>query len=393
MTTTGEPSGVSVDERAARAAAADSVVLWNLDDYEDAARARLPRPVYDYFAGGAEDEVTLRANRAAYEQFHLRPRVMVDVSRVDASVEVLGERLAFPVALAPAALQRLAHPDGELATARAARAAGTLLIASTLATYPVDDIAAAAPGPLWLQLYIFRDRGLTRELVERAERAGCGAICLTVTVPVQGNRERDLRNQFRLPPGIEMANFIGLRQAQFPEGVTGSGLNAYISREFDPTLTWDAVDWLRSVTKLPIVLKGILTPEDATLGVEHGAGAIIVSNHGGRQLDCAEPTLFALPRVVDATSGRIPILIDGGIRRGTDVVKALCLGARAVLIARPYLWGLAVGGQRGVERVLGLLRAEVERTLALLGRPTVGALDRGALAETHMPSGDQHGAT
>src|ERR671914_2311011 len=263
MTTTGEP--VRADDRAARSTGGgtDNALPWSLDGYEDAARGSLPRAVYDYYAGGAEDEVTLRANRAAYERYFLRPRVMVDVSHVDASVELLGERLAFPVALAPAALQRLAHPDGELATARAARAAGTLLVSSTLSTYSVDDIAAAAPGPLWLQLYVFRDRGLTRELVERAERAGCRAICLTVTVPVQGNRERDLRNQFRLPPGIEMANFLGLRQARFPDGVTGSGLNAFISREFDPTLTWESVAWLRSITTLPIVLKGVMTPEDA----------------------------------------------------------------------------------------------------------------------------------
>jgi 4-hydroxymandelate oxidase len=373
MTTTGEPSGVSVDERATRARQT-APTPWSLDTYEDAARGVLPRAVYDYYAGGAEDEVTLRANRAAYERYYLRPRVMVDVSHVDTSVDVLGERLAFPVMLAPAAFQRLAHADGELATARAARAAGTILIASTLSTCSVDDIAAAAPGPLWLQLYVFRDRALTRELVERAERAGCRAICLTVTVPVQGNRERDLRNQFRLPPGMQMANFVGLRQARFPEGVTGSGLNAFITREFDPTLTWESVAWLRSITTLPIVLKGVMTPEDASLGVEHGAAGIIVSNHGGRQLDGAEPTLFALPRVADAVSDRVPVLIDGGIRRGTDVVKAICLGARAVLVARPYLWGLAVGGQRGVEHVLALLRAEVERTLALLGRPTVAAL-------------------
>jgi 4-hydroxymandelate oxidase len=376
MTTTGEPSGASIDPRAARPAAAGKVVLCSVDAYEDAARATLPRAVYDYFAGGAEDEVTLRANRAAYERYYLRPRVMVDVSQVDPSVELLGDRLAFPVALAPAAFQRLANPDGELATARAARAAGTLFIASTLSTYSIDDIAATAPGALWLQLYVFRDRGLTRELVERAVRAGCRAICLTVTVPVQGNRERDLRNQFRLPAGIEMANFVGLRQARFPEGVSGSALNAFITREFDPTLTWESVEWLRSVTTLPIVLKGIVTAEDAALAVEHGAAAIIVSNHGGRQLDGAEPTLFALPRVADAAAGRIPVLVDGGIRRGSDVVKALCLGARTVLIARPYLWGLAVGGQKGVEHVLSLLRAEVERTLALLGRPTVASLER-----------------
>jgi 4-hydroxymandelate oxidase len=212
---------------------------------------------------------------------------------------------------------------------------------------------------------------------------------LTVTVPVQGNRERDLRNQFRLPAGVEMANFIGLRQARFPDGITGSGLNAFISREFDPTLTWDAVSWLRSISSLPIVLKGIMAPEDASLAVDHGADAIIVSNHGGRQLDGAEPTLFALPRVAEAVADRLPILVDGGIRRGTDVVKALCLGARAVLIARPYLWGLAVGGQQGVEHVLALLRAEVERTLALLGRTSVASLGRDVLAEVPGPLRDR----
>ena len=199
-----------------------------------------------------------------------------------------------------------------------------------------------------------------------------------MTVPVQGNRERDAHNRFALPPGIEMANFTGLRQSRFPDA-DASRLNAFIDQEFDPSLSWRDVEWLRSITKLPIVLKGIMAPEDGVLAVEHGAAAVVVSNHGGRQLDGGEPTLFALPRIADAISGRIPLLMDGGVRRGTDVVKALCLGATAVMIARPYLWGLAIGGQRGVADVLGLLRAEVERTLALLGRPTISALERSAI--------------
>lgn len=354
--------------------------LQNLAEYEDAARSALARPVYDYYAGGAEDELTLRWNRASFGRFMLRPRVLVDVSRVDPSVTVLGERLAMPVLLAPTAFQRLAHAEGELATARAARSAGTILVASTLSTFSVEEIAAEA-GALWLQLYVFRDRAITRALVERAEVAGCKAICLTLTVPVQGNRERDARNGFTLPVGVEMANFAGLRQARFPDAA-GSRLNAFIGEEFDPSLSWDSVAWLRSITTLPIVLKGILTPEDGTLAVEHGAAAVIVSNHGGRQLDGGEPTLLALPRVASAVAGRIPVLIDGGVRRGSDVVKAICLGATAVLIARPYLWGLAVGGQDGVEDVLRLLRAEIERTMALLGRPTLGALDESALVPT-----------
>lgn len=353
----------------------------SLDAMEEAARASLSEAAYHYYAGGAEDEVTLRANRAAFGRFYLRPRVLVDVGEVELSVELLGERLSMPVVLAPTAFQRLAHPDGESATARAARAAGTLLVASTLSTTPVEEMAAAAPGPMWFQLYVFRQREITRALVERAEAAGCTAICLTVTVPVQGNRLRDNRTRFRLPPGLQMANFTGLRQAVLPEAAAGSGLDAFIGREFDPTLTWGAVEWLRSITRLPIVLKGIVTPEDAVLAVEHGVDAVIVSNHGGRQLDCAEPTLLALPRVADAVAGRIPVLMDGGVRRGTDVAKALALGAHAVLIGRPVLWGLAAGGQAGVERVLEGFRAELGRTLALLGRPRASAVDRGAVTE------------
>jgi isopentenyl diphosphate isomerase/L-lactate dehydrogenase-like FMN-dependent dehydrogenase len=359
----------------------------NLEQYEALARERLTRAAYDYYAGGAEDEATLRANRAAFARFYLRPRVLVDVSRVDLSTELLGERLSMPVLLAPTAFQRLACPEGELASARAARAAGTLMIASTIATTTVEEIASAAPGPLWFQLYVFRDRAITRDLVRRVEACGCGALVLTLTVPVQGNRERDARNGFRLPPGLEMANFSGLRQAGMPEA-EGSGLDAFIGREFDPTLTWDAVAWLRSETRLPIVLKGVCDPRDAALAVEHGMDAVIVSNHGGRQLDSAEPTLLALPRVAGAVDGRVPVLMDGGVRRGTDVVKALALGARAVLIGRPYLWGLAAEGEAGVERVLSLLRAELERTLALLGRPRVAGLGRDAITAAWSEAGD-----
>jgi isopentenyl diphosphate isomerase/L-lactate dehydrogenase-like FMN-dependent dehydrogenase len=353
----------------------------NCEALEPAARAVLSEAAYNYYAGGAEDETTLRANRAAFGRFYLRPRVLVDVGAVDTSVELLGERLSMPILLAPTAFQRLAHPEGEQASARAARAAGTLMVASTLSTTTVEATAAAAPGPLWFQLYVYRQREITRALVQRAEAAGCTAICLTVTVPVQGNRERDTRTGFRLPPELEMANFTGMRQSVFPDDAAGSGLEAFIGREFDPTLTWDAVEWLRSITRLPIVLKGIVTPEDAALAVEHGAGAVIVSNHGGRQLDCAEPTLLALPRVVDAVAGRIPVLMDGGIRRGTDVVKALALGARAVLVGRPVLWGLALDGQAGVERVLEMLGGELRRALALLGRASVRAVDAGAITE------------
>ncbi|HEX2203277.1 MAG TPA: alpha-hydroxy acid oxidase [Longimicrobium sp.] len=361
-----------------------------LEAYEAAARAVLPRPAYDYYAGGAEDEATLRGNRAAYGRFWLRPRVLVDVGSVDLSVELLGERLSMPVLLAPTAFQRMAHPDGECASARAARAAGTLLVCSTLSTCTVEETCAAAPGPAWFQLYVYRDREITRDMVRRAEAAGCTALVLTVTMPVLGRRERDVRNGFRLPDGVEMANFRGLRHAAFPDA-RGSRFEAFVNAEFDRTLGWEAVEWLRSVTRLPVLLKGVVTPEDAALAVAHGADGVIVSNHGGRQLDGAEPTLFALPRVAEAVDGRVPVLMDGGIRRGTDVAKALALGARAVLVGRPYLWGLAAGGQAGVERVLALLRAELERALALLGRPTVAAVDRSAV--TPADAADRPGAS
>jgi 4-hydroxymandelate oxidase len=350
-----------------------------IGQYEQQAAKLLPRAVYDYYAGGADDETTLAANRAAFAQYALRPRVLVDVSDVDSRVRLFGDDVAYPVLLAPTAFQRLAHRDGELATARAAAALHTIMVASTLATHSVEEIAATG-ARLWFQLYVFRDRGITADLVRRAEAAGCRALVLTTSVPVQGNRERDAHNRFRLPAGTEIANFRGMRQATFPavdDG--GSGLMAFIDTEFDPTLTWEAIGWLRGITALPILLKGIMHPDDARLAIDHGIDGIIVSNHGGRQLDAAAATLDALPDIAAAAGGRIPVLMDGGIRRGSDVVKALLLGARAVLIGRPCLWGLAAGGQAGVEQVLRTMRDETRRTLALMGAPTLAALEAGQI--------------
>jgi isopentenyl diphosphate isomerase/L-lactate dehydrogenase-like FMN-dependent dehydrogenase len=355
------------------------------DALEAAARERLPQAVYDYYAGGAEDEVTLRANRAAYRRLFLRPRVLVDTSAIDTRVTLLGETLPHPVLLAPTAFQRLAHADGEAGTARAAAAQDAIYIVSTFATTSVEDIAAASDARLWFQLYVLRDRGLTRDLVRRAEAAGARALCLTVTVPAQGRRERDARNAFRLPDGYAMANFRGHRQAGMP-AAAGSGLEAFIHAELDGTLTWDAVAWLRSITSLPVLLKGVVTPEDARLALEHGAAGLIVSNHGGRQLDGAEPTVVALPRVADAVAGRAPVLVDGGVRRGSDIVKALASGATAVAIGRPYLWGLATGGQAGVEAVIADLRGELVRTMALVGRPRIADLDRSLLSDFTGPA-------
>lgn len=352
----------------------------NLDAFRRAARRVLTKSAYDYFAGGAEDEVTLRANRTAYRRIFLRPRVLVDVHAPDTTVDLAGHRLAHPILLAPAAFQRLAHEEGERATARAARARESILVVSTMATHTVEEIAQAAPGPFWFQLYVLRNRELTLSLVRRAEAAGATALCLTVTVPTQGKRERDERGHFVLPPGLEMANFRGYHQAAMSEG-RGSRLEAYIGTEFDPTLSWKDLAWLCGATTLPVFVKGVIAPEDARRSLDHGAAGIIVSNHGGRQLDTAEPTIVALPGVVDAVGDRVPVLVDGGIRRGTDLVKALALGARAVLIGRPYLWGLALGGQEGVEVVIGHLRNELVRTMMLIGCPSIAQLDRSFLSD------------
>ncbi len=334
----------------------------------------MPGEVYDYYAGGAEDERTVRANREAFSRYALLPRTLVNVRDIDSQLELFGTRLTSPLLIAPTAFQKLAHPEGESAAARAAADFGTIYIASTVSTVPIETIAQSA-APLWFQLYVFKDREITRELVQRAQSAGCRALCLTVTVPVQGKRERDSRNRFRLPDGIEMANFVGLRQARLPD-TDGSGLDAFIAREFDPSLGWDAIEWLASITQLPVLLKGVCHPHDAGLACDHGVAGIIVSNHGGRQLDSAIAALDALPAVVDAVAGRLPVLVDGGIRRGTDVLKALALGATATLIGRPALWGLAVGGQAGVEMVLKLLHGELVRALALCGLPALSAVSR-----------------
>ncbi|MEQ9569906.1 MAG: alpha-hydroxy acid oxidase [Longimicrobiales bacterium] len=349
---------------------------------EARAREVLPRAVYDYYAGGADDEDTVAANRAAWGEIRFRPRVLVDVSSPDPSIELLGTVLPSPVAVAPTAFHRLAHADGERATARGA--GGRLMIASSLSTVPIDEIVAAASGPVWLQLYVFRERALSEGLVRRAEAAGCSGLCLTVDVPVAGNRERDAHNRFTLPDGIEIANFAGLVQDSMPEG-EGSGLVRYIGTQFDPALDWSAVSWLRGLTDLPLILKGIQNPDDGRRAVEAGVDALVVSNHGGRQLDGAEATARILPDVVAAVEGRLPVLVDGGLRRGGDVARALALGARGVLLGRPVLWGLATGGAEGVGGVLDRFDEEFVRTLALLGARRPSELGPEALAPFRRP--------
>ncbi|MGH8503160.1 MAG: alpha-hydroxy acid oxidase [Gammaproteobacteria bacterium] len=355
--------------------------LLNLQDYEQLARERLSVMVYDYYAGGAGDEQTLRENEAAWSRLRIRPRVLVDVAERDLSTSVLGQNVAMPVLIAPCAFNILAHPDGERAVARAAAAAGIVHVVSTASTIRLEDVASAGGGQRWFQLYCYRDREVTRMLVERAQAAGYGALCVTVDMPIAGSRERDARNRFALPQDVRWANLEDAGLHQMPALSEGSALAKYFADLLDPCITWELIDWLRQITRLPIVVKGILTHEDAHLAVEHGVDGIVVSNHGGRQLDGVAPTCEVLAEVVGAVGDKAEVLVDGGIRRGGDIFKALALGARAVLIGRPYLWGLAVDGEAGVRRVLELLRAELSLTMGLAGRPTIASIDRGAVNE------------
>ncbi len=330
--------------------------LVNVSDYEAAARVRLDQSSWDFYMGGSDDEVTLRANRSAFERIRLRPRMLVDVSTCDTSTTALGTPIQMPIMVAPTSYHGLAHPDAECATVQGAGRAGTLMTVSTAASRHLEDIAAAASGPLWFQLYVSQDERVTANLVQRAERAGYRALVLTIDMPRFGRREKDLRNQHvRTLPG----NFKDEGEA--------------IRKN---SLTWKDVDWLRTLTSLPILIKGVLTPEDALLGLEHGVDGIVVSNHGGRQLDGALASIEALPEVVEAVAGRCEVYLDGGIRRGTDVLKALAIGARAVLVGRPILMGLTVEGAAGVQDVLTLLRTEFEIAMALCGCPTVASINR-----------------
>lgn len=336
--------------------------------FEAHARDVLPAMVYDYFAGGSEDETTLRANTSAWESQRIVPRVMVDVRTIDPSTTLLGRNLAFPVLVAPCAFNRLAHPDGEHAVARAAARAGVIQVLSTASSTPLEDVAALAPeAPRWFQLYCYKDRDLTLDLVHRAEAAGFEALCLTVDVAVPGLRERDVRNRFALPEGIRWANLDHMMESVGQ----GSALTHYIHQMWDRNLSWETLSWLRSQTSLPVVVKGVMAADDARLAAESGIDGIVVSNHGGRQLDGCVSTGEVLAEVCAAVDDRCPVLVDGGIRRGSHVVKALAMGASAVLVGRPYLWGLAANGEAGVYAVLEQFRTEIERSMALAGCRTV----------------------
>lgn len=357
----------------------------NLFEYESLAKKYLSPMALDYYRSGAGDELTLQYNRAAFQKYRLRPRMLVDVSKRDLTTSILGQAVSFAVMVAPMAFQCLAHPVGEIATAKAAAATGSGMILSTLSTQSLESVAEVRKdAPQWFQLYIHRDRGLTRNLVTRAEAAGYSALCLTVDAPLLGKRERDRHNKFTLPSGMNLANLLpsdgGKEGLKIPQTARDSGLFTYFLEQIDPSITWQDLEWLQSLTSLPIVVKGILRGDDATKALEHGAKCIIVSNHGGRQLDGAVASLDALGEVIEGVAGKIDVLMDGGIRRGTDVLKALALGAKGVLLGRPILWGLATAGEEGVAHVLQLLREELDLAMALSGCPTLLDIDRSLLS-------------
>ncbi|MEA2566690.1 MAG: 4-hydroxymandelate oxidase [Actinomycetota bacterium] len=340
----------------------------SLHDLEALARAAMDPEAFDFVAGGAGDEVTLRENAAAFARRRLWPRVLTGVVKVDTSATMLGAPVSMPVGLAPAALQGLAHPDGEIAAARAAASAGVVYCLSTVSTHPIEAVGAATDGAWWFQLYIQKDRALTEDLVRRAEAAGCRAVVLTVDLPVTGYRDRELRQGFA-------GRWDGLGNFDRP-GLGDLSLRELIATSFDPLLTWDDVGWVRSLSALPLVVKGILTPDDAELAAAYGASAVVVSNHGGRQLDRCPASLDVLEEVVTAVGGRLEVYLDGGVRRGGDVVIALALGAQGVFIGRPYLYALAAGGEDGVRRALELLSVEMRNAMTLLGTPDLGSVTR-----------------
>jgi L-lactate dehydrogenase (cytochrome) len=378
-------------------------MIVNIEDLRAAARRRLPRALFDYIDGGAEDERTLRANHADFARYVFRPRVLVDVSRRDQSTTVLGERVASPLILAPTGFTGVFWPRGEAAAARAAGAKGLIFTASTMSICPMEEIARAATGPLWYQLYVWRSRDVVRSLIERAKAAGYRALVVTADTPVLGQRERDVRSGLVFPPRITVRNLLdSARRVSWlraflthPRPTFGNfvgtpgverdavSLAGFTTRQFSPAVSWADIAWFRSVWQGPMAIKGIVCAEDARLAVEHGVEAVIVSNHGGRQLDDAPSAVDALPEVVDAVAGRAEVILDGGIRRGSDVVKAVALGARACMVGRAFNYGVAAAGERGAALAIEILQQEIDRCLALIGRPTLADLDRSAVRLRH----------
>ena len=344
--------------------------LLNLDDVEALARSVMLPAVYEFVASGAADEITLRWNREKFREIRLQQQVLRDLAGLDCSTTLFGQKMNTPILLAPTAGHRLSHPEGELATARGAGAFGATMVLSAGSNTSIEDVLAVASQPVWFQLYVSKDREHTKALVERVQAAGAKALCVTVDSPLDGPRNRQMRTPFQLPPGVGYPHYVGVRQR-----VAAPTLD-----NVEPAnLTWKDIEWLRSFCRVPMLLKGVMSPADADTGIRAGADGIVVSNHGGRCLDTQPATIEALPRVVESVAGRVPVIVDGGIRRGTDVVKALALGAAAVQIGRPYVYGLASGGAAGVTHVLKILRQELLMAMSLLGCPTIASINRTVL--------------
>ena len=371
--------------------------IANIADLRRLAWQRLPRVLFDYIDGGAQDEVTLRSNEEDFKHFKLAQRVLRDVSVRDQSVTVLGQKYDLPLILSPTGMTGLFWPNGALEAARAASDAGAGFCLSSMSTSTVEDIAKVAKYPTWFQLYVMRDRGMSRELIERARAAGCSALVLTVDLALQGQRDRDVHNGLTIPPTFRVSNLLNFATRPgwvwryltgpivVPASLVKPGqttlftIAGYVNSQFDQSVTWKDIEWAKSIWGGPLALKGILDPKDAKLAVQHGVDAVIVSNHGGRQLDGVRSAISALPDVVDAVAGKAEVLIDGGVRRGTDVLKAVALGAKACMIGRPYMYGLAAKGRPGVTKALELLRNEIDLALALTGNTSLAGLDRSSI--------------
>jgi L-lactate dehydrogenase (cytochrome) len=371
--------------------------IASIEDLRRLAYKRLPRVLFDYIDGGAQDETTLRANQEDFSRWTIVQHVLRDVSKRDQSVTVMGRKFDLPLILSPTGMTGLFWPDGALEAARAATGAGAGFCLSSMSTSTVEDIAGVAQSPFWFQLYVMRDRGMSRELIERAKAAGCSALVLTVDLALQGQRDRDVHNGLTIPPTLRISNLLNFATRPgwvwryltgpkvLPASLVKPGQSSlftiagYVNSQFDQSVTWKDIEWAKSIWGGPLALKGILDPGDAKAAIDHGADALIVSNHGGRQLDGVRSAISALPGVVDAVAGRADVLLDGGVRRGTDVFKAVALGAKACMIGRPYMYGLASKGRAGVTQALELLRNEIDLALALSGNTSLAALDRSAI--------------
>ncbi|HIF17340.1 MAG TPA: alpha-hydroxy-acid oxidizing protein [Cycloclasticus sp.] len=355
--------------------------MLNILDYEKASQALLEPSASDYYKSGAMDEHTLADNTDAFRRIKLLPRVLNDVSNVNISTRLATLTVDSPLIISPTAFLGMAHPDGELAVARAASASNNIMICSTMANQPIEDVTTSTQSSVWFQLYVYKDKEATLALIERAKNAGCKAIVITVDAPFLGQREQDVRNQFQLPDRLHMSNLHALGHRKLPDKTGHSGLSHYFDELINKSLTWRDIRWIKEHAGLPIYLKGILHPKDAQLAIEHGVDGIIVSNHGGRQLDTSVASIDALPAISKAVNKQIPIILDGGIRRGTDILKALALGAQCVGIGRPVIWGLSHSGQQGVEDILTILQSELKLVMALAGCASISDINAGLIAD------------